>query len=118
MLPRRKPKERSKPYAGPLRCPGHLAYVRGFMCAVESDSCQGPIEAAHLRLGTHTGIGQKPSDDMAIPLCRHHHAEAHQGEATFQGRHRLNWAKMAAELARRSPAWQRMLAKRKAEGLE
>lgn len=43
-----------------------------------------PIEAAHVRLGSGAGIGQKPDDFRAAPLCKFHHSAQHaQGEMTF-----------------------------------
>ena len=43
-----------------------------------------PIEAAHVRLGSHTGIGQKPDDWLAVSLCRVHHRWQHTfGEKKF-----------------------------------
>ncbi len=43
-----------------------------------------PIEAAHVRLGSGAGIGQKPDDFRAVGLCKHHHTAQHtQGEMTF-----------------------------------
>ena len=67
------------------RSQAHLAYVRSFQCALPG--CVGlPIEAAHVRLGSGAGLGQKPSDWRAVGLCSHHHRTQHeQGEATFWG---------------------------------
>lgn len=43
-----------------------------------------PIEAAHVRLGSGAGMGEKPSDWRAVPLCKEHHQLQHtQGERTF-----------------------------------
>lgn len=43
-----------------------------------------PIEAAHVRFGSGAGMGQKPCDFFAVPLCRDHHAQQHTvGEGTF-----------------------------------
>lgn len=43
-----------------------------------------PIEAAHVRLGSGAGMGQKPDDFRAAPLCKFHHTAQHeQGEGTF-----------------------------------
>ena len=49
------------------------------------EGCNGmPIEAAHVRLGSHSGMGQKPDDWRAVSLCRFHHAAQHSaGEASF-----------------------------------
>lgn len=46
-----------------------------------------PIEAAHVRLGSGAGLGQKPDDFRAVPLCGglggHHSVQHRQGEETF-----------------------------------
>ena len=65
------------------RSPAHLAYVRSHQCCIEG--CQDmPIEAAHVRIGSGAGIGQKPDDWRAVSLCRDHHARQHEvGERTF-----------------------------------
>jgi hypothetical protein len=36
-----------------------------------------------VRCGTDGGIGYKPSDRYAVPLCAEHHAEQHRGELSF-----------------------------------
>lgn len=52
------------------------------------------IAAAHVRIGTHTGMGQKPDDWRVVPLCdgpranieNHlgcHNRQHAQGEQTF-----------------------------------
>lgn len=43
-----------------------------------------PIEAAHVRIGSHAGMGQKPDDWQATSLCAPHHRQQHeQGEVSF-----------------------------------
>jgi len=43
-----------------------------------------PIECAHVRYGSNTGMGQKPDDWRVVPLCRTHHIQQHTvGEQTF-----------------------------------
>lgn len=61
----------------------HMNFVRSFACAVPG--CVGvPIEAAHVRIGSGAGLGQKPGDWRATPLCKHHHTQQHTiGERTF-----------------------------------
>lgn len=81
MLPRRqakKPKRSTR-----WRSQAHLSFVRSFHCALPG--CQGmPIEAAHVRIGSGAGMGEKPHDWRAVPLCKFHHdAQHHQGEQTF-----------------------------------
>ena len=65
------------------RSQAHLSYVRSFQCALPG--CVGlPIEAAHVRLGSGAGLGQKPSDWRAVPLCKDHHSQQHTiGERSF-----------------------------------
>lgn len=42
------------------------------------------MQAAHIRLGTHTGMGQKPDDWHAVGLCKECHDRQHTiGEETF-----------------------------------
>jgi hypothetical protein len=48
-------------------------------CCICGDSV---VEAAHLRTGLlnvkrETGLGEKPSDHWALPLCVRHHREQH-----------------------------------------
>jgi hypothetical protein len=64
------------------RSPAHTKFVRSHACS-NCGSMAG-IDAAHVRLGSHTGMGQKPSDDRVVSLCRDCHSEQHRvGEATF-----------------------------------
>lgn len=65
------------------RSPAHLSFVRSHQCCIEG--CQDmPIEAAHVRIGSGAGIGQKPDDWRAVSLCRTHHVRQHEiGERTF-----------------------------------
>ena len=87
MLPPRQPKKQKR--ESRWRSPAHLAWIRGFQCSMPE--CDGmPIEAAHVRLGSGTGMGQKPDDWRAIPLCRNCHSSQHSGgEETF-------WVRYAA----------------------
>jgi len=42
------------------------------------------VEAAHVRLGSGAGIGQKPSDYRCVSLCNACHRDQHSlGEETF-----------------------------------
>lgn len=81
---RRKPARTNIRDDGPIRLPSHLQWVRGHNCIAADGSCAGKIEAAHVRLGSHAGMGQKPGDDKTVPLCAYHHAYQHaHGEKTF-----------------------------------
>ena len=90
MLPRRIPKPAKREQR--WRSPAHTSWVRGFACCVCGSMTN--IEAAHVRLGSHTGMGQKPDDWRTVPLCAGPHADidgmlgCHNrqhvvGEATF-----------------------------------
>jgi hypothetical protein len=84
-------------------CAGHRAWVRRHYCSVPG--CRrGPIECAHVRVGTDGGTGMKPSDKWTISLCEFHHAEQHLlGENVFQQKYRIDMVALASEFARRSP---------------
>lgn len=79
-----------------LRSPRHLAWLRTLPCSVPGCGCD-VIEAHHVRRGA--GVGLKPSDRNCAPLCVEHHAEGHViGWRTFEIRHELNLAAIAARL--------------------
>src|SRR5215469_16201459 len=60
----------------------HLAFVRQLPCVACGKAA--PSEAAHLRTGTDGGVGRKPGDRHAVPLCTACHAKQHQiGELSF-----------------------------------
>lgn len=104
MLQRRKAPKHGLREAPQIRSPGHLAWVRGHVCAVENADCQGKIEAAHVRIGTDGGTGVKPSDCYAIPLCFAHHTMQHSmGERSFEAAHNISMRKIADELWQKSP---------------
>lgn len=47
-------------------------YARGHICYVQHDNCRLSPDytvLAHLRLGATAGIGQKPDDVLALPVC-------------------------------------------------
>jgi hypothetical protein len=81
VLPARQPKKQKR--ESRWRSQAHLKWIRGFHCAWPG--CDRlPIEAAHIRIGSGTGMGQKPDDWMAVPLCRECHSMQHTiGEGTF-----------------------------------
>ena len=71
------------------RSPAHCSFVRSHACC----SCGSTIgiEAAHVRLGSHTGISQKPDDWRVVSLCRQCHEDQHRvGERSF-------WAQFGGE---------------------
>jgi len=78
----------------PVRAPDlrrngdHLKFIRELPCL----ACgrRGPCEAAHIRAGSNAGMGKKPRDSLAVPLCATCHAEQHNkwngSEIDFWGR--------------------------------
>jgi hypothetical protein len=60
----------------------HLAFVRQLPCVACGKAA--PSDAAHVRRGTDGGVGRKPGDRYAVPLCTACHAKQHRvGELTF-----------------------------------
>jgi len=60
----------------------HLTFVRQLPCVACGKAA--PSEAAHVRTGTDAGVGIKPADRYAVPLCTTCHAKQHRvGELTF-----------------------------------
>ena len=90
-------------------CYGHRKWIRGHTCSVPG--CQGgPIECAHVQgspvvpYEDRGGLQKKASDKWTYPLCADHHAESHRiGHDTFDRRHGIDRAKIAAALFQRSP---------------
>jgi hypothetical protein len=79
-LPRKIPKAPKR--ESRWRSQRHLAFVRNHACAnCDSMIC---IEAAHVRIGSGAGLGQKPSDWRAVGLCKECHVSQHTiGEKSF-----------------------------------
>lgn len=115
MLPRRIPKAPKK--ATRWRSQAHCSFVRSHECCVPG--CGGrPIEVAHLRLGNHAGMSQKPDDWNTISLCREHHAQQHSvGELTFADMHKIDPNKLADEFAAASPKAADIRAAKKERGI-
>jgi hypothetical protein len=105
MLPQKRQPQRSGIERAPKReWPRHRKFVRSHECCVKNGMCCGPIEAAHVRVGTDGGISQKPSDWWLVSLCHSHHAQQHViGEASFEKTHGIDMKKLAAEFAKASP---------------
>ena len=105
MLKRRKASKMGIRESAQLRSPAHLQWVRGHDCAVKDASCEGRVEACHVRTGTDGGTGVKPSDRYVIPLCAYHHSRQHNiGEAAFERHYLISMLSIAATLWVRSPA--------------
>lgn len=67
-----------------------------------------PIEAAHVRLGSGAGLGQKPDDFRATPLCKQCHETQHRlGEETFWNNYEMlsgqTVERLIEELCKASP---------------
>lgn len=85
----------------------HLAFLRTLpCCCCPADPCK---EAAHIRFASfihdkpETGIGRKPDDRDAVPLCRTCHQDGPQaqhkvGERVFWDRHHIDPVKLARAL--------------------
>jgi Putative HNHc nuclease len=79
-----------------IRSPEYLAWLREQPCAVGL-GCEGRTEACHVRKGTDGGMGMKPSDNFALPLCQKHHREQHRiGEPSFEQRNLIAMKIVAA----------------------
>ena len=80
MLPRKLPKKQKTETR--WRSQRHRNFVRGHACsACGSD---GPIEVAHVRIGSGAGVSQKPDDWRTVSLCKDCHTLQHtKGERTF-----------------------------------
>lgn len=104
-LRRRKPEKLGVRKEPQVRCPAHLKFVRGFVCSIhDKHECEGGIEAAHCRTGTDGGMGVKPSDYWAIPLCSGAHREQHAiGEAAFERTYGIDMKAIAERMASVSP---------------
>ncbi len=80
-LPSRLPKKEKR--SSRWRSQAHLSFVRKHHCSMPG--CQGmPIEAAHVRINSGAGMGEKPHDHRAVSLCQFHHSQQHTiGEPAF-----------------------------------
>lgn len=105
MLQRRKKPKWNLREEPQIRCPSHLRWVRGFECVLSGKHECGPrIEAHHAREGSNGGMGLKPDDTTAVPLCNVAHAEIHQsGWMSFEKKYGVDLSKIAGELALKSP---------------
>lgn len=108
MIPkRRRPQHMGLREEPQVRCPSHLAWIRGHECAIAGRAghvCDGKIEAAHVRTGTDGGLSVKPSDTWTIPLCADAHRRQHAiGEASFERLFQIDMKAVARKLADVSP---------------
>lgn len=113
----KKPKRESR-----FRSQRHCNHIRGHACVV--CDAEAPIEVAHVRLGSGTGMGQKPHDYLAVPLCGGpqgcHQRQHTMGEATFWGHwssyHGRGVEAIIEELIRTSPVRHEIEAHRRERG--
>jgi hypothetical protein len=88
---------RSKPKLNALRRVRHLTFLRQLPCVACGKA--PPSEAAHVRTGTDGGVGMKPGDRYAVPLCTTCHAKQHRvGELTFWSALRIDPLNVASRL--------------------
>ena len=88
---------RGKPKPNLRRRVHHLSFVRKLPCVACGKA--PPSHAAHVRTGTDGGVGMKPGDRYAIPLCTACHAKQHRvGELTFWSPLRVDPVNVALRL--------------------
>jgi hypothetical protein len=92
-----RPVARGKPKPNLRRRVQHLAFVRQLPCVACGKAA--PSDAAHVRTGTDGGVGRKPDDRYAVPLCTACHAKQHRvGELTFWSPLRIDPLSVALRL--------------------
>jgi hypothetical protein len=88
---------RRKPKPDFRRRVQHLAFIRLLPCVACGKAA--PSVAAHVRTGTDGGVGMKPGDRYAVPLCTACHAKQHRaGELTFWSALRIDPVNVALRL--------------------
>jgi hypothetical protein len=89
----RKPRQRDGRY---------LVAIRELPCLIcRVEPCR---EAAHVRMGSEAGMGRKPDDRRAAPLCHTHHMQQHTGsERQFWDEHRVDIEQVIRELVAAYP---------------
>lgn len=107
------PAKRQKPVSGILRAPErvyqrHRKWLRSHECVCTLSAtlaaCSGAIEVSHIRTAANSGVGLKPMDSSAVPMCSNHHRLYHQrGHQSFETYYGLDLAKLAAEFAAKTP---------------
>ena len=100
-IPRELPKRPVR--IDPNRNPQHLEWIRTLPCCVPG--CRNrPSQAAHVRIGTGSGVGLKPPDRYTAPACYQHHHEQHQlGHRAFDAKYAIDMRAIAEQLAKLSP---------------
>lgn len=74
-LPAKVPKKRKR--ASRWRSIAHCDFVREFACCMCGSKAYR--EAAHVRMGSGAGIGQKPDDWRVVNLCKGPHSNIENG---------------------------------------
>ena len=88
---------RNKPKSNLHSRVAHLAFVRLLPCVACGKAA--PSEAAYVRTGTDGGVGVKPGDRYAVPLCRACHTKQYRiGELTFWSALRIDPLNVALRL--------------------
>jgi len=88
---------RGKPKTNLRRRVAHLAFVRQLSCVACGKAA--PSDSAHVRTGTDGGVGRKPGDRYAVPLCTTCHAKQHRiGELSFWSALRIDPVNVALRL--------------------
>lgn len=103
-----------------IRCPGHLAWVRGYACIIHNwhgHHCNGRIEAHHVATPETSAKGRKVGDDQVIPVCAGGHEEGHRiGWESFDKRYglkpeeRITYARTLWRLSPHRPKYERKMA--------
>ena len=88
---------RRKPNLDSRRRGQHLNFVRQLPCVACGRAA--PSEPAHVRTGTDGGVGIKPGDRYAVPLCTACHSKQHRiGELSFWSALRIDPLNVAFRL--------------------
>lgn len=84
------------------RSQAHLNFVRSRACSVCGSDVA--VEAAHVRMFSGAGLGQKPDDFRAVSLCRNCHACQHSlGEPSFWSRYDFDVEELIEAFCKASP---------------
>jgi len=95
---------RNKPKSNLHSRVAHLAFVRLLPCVACGKAA--PSEAAYVRTGTDGGVGVKPGDRYAVPLCRACHTKQYRiGELTFWSALRIDPLNVTLQLWMCQPIW-------------
>src|SRR6516225_3828504 len=88
---------RRKPKLDSHRRGQHLSFIRQLPCVACGRAA--PSEPAHVRTGTDGGVGIKPGDRYAVPLCTACHSKQHRiGELSFWSALRIDPLNVAFRL--------------------